>query len=91
MEHDEKGKVFTHIVHKDILHARIQTLTHQITGEIYLKHEQRVKDELEIAEQFIAVTSAKVYKLTGELAYEAPFVTINRSHIVWLALEDEPS
>ena len=91
MEHDEKGKVFTHIVHKDVLHARIQTLTHQITGEIYLKHEQRVKDELEIAEQFIAVTSAKVYTLGGELAYEAPFLTVNRLHIIWLALEDEPS
>lgn len=89
-EFDEKGKVFSRIVHKDIVYARIQTITHQIVGEIYLTHERRIKDELEFAEQFIAVTSPKVYKLDGTLAYEATFITINRNHIVWLALEDEP-
>jgi hypothetical protein len=32
-----------------------------------------------------------VHKLDGSLAYEAPFITVNRNHIVWLALEDEPT
>ncbi len=89
-EYDPKGKVFTHVVHKDVVYVRIQTITHQITGDVYIEHDRRIKDELEFAEQFIAVTSAKVFKLDGTLAYDAPFVTINRNHIVWLALEDDP-
>lgn len=88
--YDEKGKVFSRVIHKDALYARIQTITHLITGEVYVEHETRIKDELEFADQFIAVTSAKVYTNTGSLVYEAEFVTLNRDHIVWLALEDEP-
>jgi hypothetical protein len=91
VNYDEKGKVFSHIVHKDVHFVRIQTVTHQITGEVYVQHERRIKDELEFSEQFIAVTTARVYKLDGSLAYEAPFITVNRNHIVWLALEDEPT
>jgi hypothetical protein len=88
--YDEKGKVFTRVVHKDVLYVRVQTVTHLITGEIYIEHEQRIKDHLELAEQFIAITSAKVFGLDGVLAYQAEFLTLNRAHIVWLALEDEP-
>ncbi len=89
-EYDPKGKVFTHIIQKDIVYVRIQTLTHQITGEMHIEHDKRIKDELEFAEQFVAVTSAKVFNLNGLLAYEAAFITLNRNHIIWLALEDEP-
>lgn len=87
--YDEKGKVFSHIVHKDVIHARIQTVTNLITGEIYIEHEKRIKDVLEFAETFIAITAAKVYGLDGTLVYEAPFLTLNRNHIVWLAIEEE--
>lgn len=87
--YDEKGKIFSQVIHKDALFARIQTITHHITGEVYLEHETRIKDELEFAEQFIAVTDAKVYTNAGVLAYEAAFITLNRDHIIWLALEDE--
>lgn len=87
---DEKGKVFSRVIPKDVLYARIQTITHLITGEIYVNHEKRIKDELEIADQFIAVTSARVYKPDGSLFYTSTFVTLNRDHIVWLSLEDEP-
>jgi len=89
--YDEKGKVFSHVIHKDALYVRIQTVTHLITGEIYLDKDKRIKDELEFTEQFIAVTGAKVLKADGSLAYEAEFITLNRDHIVWLALEDVPA
>jgi hypothetical protein len=88
--YDEKGKAYNRVIAKDVLYARIQTITHLITGEIYVNHEQRIKDELEIAEQFIAVTAAQVYNRDGALEYKATFITLNRDHIVWLALEDEP-
>ncbi|MBI3242148.1 MAG: hypothetical protein HYZ49_07635 [Chloroflexi bacterium] len=91
IEYDPKGKVFSQVVRKDAVYVRIQTVTHQITGEMYLRQDERIKDQLEIADKFIAVTSAKVYKLDGELAYDATFITLNRDHIIWLSLEDEPS
>lgn len=87
---DDKGKVFSRIVHKDSVYVRIQTITHIITGDIYVEHDRRIKDELEFAEQFIAVTGATLYNPDGTKAYDVPFVTINRNHIVWLILEDDP-
>jgi hypothetical protein len=88
--YDEKGKVFSQVIHKDAMFARIQTVTHLITGEIYLDPETRIKDELEFSEKFLAVTEAKVFGHDGKLVYKAPFITLNRDHIIWLALEDEP-
>jgi hypothetical protein len=87
--YDEKGKVFSRIVTKDVIYARIQTVTNLITGEIYIEHEKRIKDVLEFAETFIAITAAKVYNLDGTLAYESSFLTLNRNHIVWLAIEED--
>ena len=91
IEYDSKGKVFTNVVRKDAVYVRIQTATHQIQGEIYLSHDQRIKDQLEFSEKFLAVTSAKVYDLSGKMVYEAVFITLNRDQIIWLALEDEPA
>jgi hypothetical protein len=88
--YDDKGKVFTQVVRKDAVYVRAQTATHQIQGEVYLSHDQRIKDQLEFSEKFIAITSAKVYDLSGKMVYEATFITLNRDQIIWLALEDEP-
>ena len=90
IEYDDKGKVFTNIVRKDAVYVRVQTATHQIQGEIYLSQDRRIKDQLELVEKFIAVTSAKVYDLNGQAGHEATFITLNRDQIIWLALEDEP-
>jgi len=89
-EYDDKGKVFSTKIRKDAVYARIQTITHLLTGEIYIEHDSRIKDHLEVAEKFIALTSAKVFNPDGSLAYESAFITLNRDHIIWLALEDEP-
>lgn len=87
--YDDKGKIFSHIVQKDVVLARIQTITNLITGEIYLERGKRIKDVLEFTETFIAITAAKVFGADGALAYETPFLTLNRNHIVWLAIEDQ--
>jgi len=90
IEYDDKGKVFTRVVRKDAVYVRVQTATHQIQGEIYLSQDRRIKDQLELVDKFVAITSAKVYDLNGQLTYEATFITLNRDQIIWLALEDEP-
>lgn len=88
---DAKGKIFTDVVRKDEVPVTIQTMTNLIHGHIYLRPEQRIKDELNSnQDQFIAVTDAEVYALGGQLLYRSDFLTLNKRHVVWLRPDDEP-
>jgi hypothetical protein len=86
---DEKGKIFTNIVPKTPVPAIIQTLTHRIHGEVYMKTDERLKDELNRSEQFIAVTNAQILDSRGEIAYACKFLTINKDQIVWLIPDND--
>lgn len=81
---DEKGKIFTNIVPKTPVAATIQTSTHRIHGEVYIKPDERLKDELNHSEQFIAVTNAQIFNEQGEVAYDSEFLTLNKDQIIWL-------
>jgi hypothetical protein len=81
---DEKGKLFTNIVQKTPVPATIQTLTHRIHGEVYMKPDERLKDELNRSEQFLAVTNASILNDQGEAAFVCKFLTLNKNQIVWL-------
>jgi hypothetical protein len=81
---DEKGKLFTNIVQKTPIPATIQTLTHRIHGEVYMKPDERLKDELNRSDQFLAVTNASILNEQGETAFSCKFLTINKNQIVWL-------
>lgn len=61
----------------------IFTRNHRIEGEIYLLMDSRISDELNIrVRDFIPVTNAKVYSLTGEtLLYSADFLSVNKNSI----------
>ena len=88
---DAKGKIFTDIVRKDEVPVTIQTVTNLVHGHIFLRPEQRIKDELNSSQdQFIAVTDAEVYGLNGQLLYRSEFLTFNKQHIIWLRPDDEP-
>ncbi|MFQ5407998.1 MAG: hypothetical protein ACE5FI_06190 [Anaerolineales bacterium] len=90
VEYDSKGKAYTKILTKDTVRARVQLPTHQIYGDVYLKRGERVKDEIEFAEQFLALTDVEVYDVDGEKSlFTTPFITINREQIIWLLLVDE--
>jgi len=81
---DEKGKIFTNVVPKTPVQAIIQTLTHQIHGEVYMKPDERLKDEFNRSEQFVAVTNAKIMDRNGNPQYESQFLTLNKDQIVWI-------
>jgi hypothetical protein len=85
---DAKGKYYTEVIHKRAVPARIQTVQHLILGTIYVQPEERVKDELNAAEDYLAVTDAKVLDEYGQEVLHATFLTINKSQIVWLAPEE---
>lgn len=89
VDYDERGKFFTNVVSKRPVKALIQTATHLIRGTIHIRQDERVKDELDRDELFLAVTGAAVLGSGGEALYSAPFLAVRRAQIVWLMPEEE--
>jgi hypothetical protein len=86
---DEKGKFFTEVVPKEPVPVRIQTLTHRIQGNIHIRPGERLKDELNQAVQFVAVTDAVVYGSSGDEICRTEFMIVNIDQIVWLTPEQD--
>jgi len=89
IEYDEKGKIFTDIVSKVAVQATIQTTTHLLRGELHVRRDQRIKDELDIDENFLALTNVSVLGADGQTLFQAPFLAVRRSQIVWVFPEQE--
>jgi len=90
IEYDDKGKFYTEVVTKQPVSAVIQTTTHQVRGLIHVRQGERIKNELERDERFLAITSAVIYDADGKAIFEAPFLAIQRAQIVWaLPLETQ--
>lgn len=89
IEYDEKGKIFTDIVSKVPVLATIQTTTHLMRGQIHVRRDQRIKDELDLSESFLALTDVSVLGPDGQTLFQAPFLAVQRSHIIWVLPEQE--
>lgn len=89
IEYDEKGKIFTDIVSKTAVEATIQTTTHLLRGHIHVRRDQRILDELDYNENFLAVTKVSVLGADGQVLFQAPFLAVRRSHIVWVIPESK--
>lgn len=87
-EYDEKGKIFTDIVTKKAIPATIQTTTHLMRGQIHVRRDQRIKDELDLNENFLALTNVSVLGPDGQTLFQAPFLAVRRSHIIWVLPEE---
>lgn len=87
IEYDDKGKIFTDIVTKVAIQAILQTTTHLIRGQVHVRRDQRIKDELDLNENFLAVTDVSVLGPDGQALFQAPFLAVRRSHIVWVIPE----
>jgi len=86
---EEKGKIFTQVVTKKPIHVTIQTTTQLVRGKIHIRPEDRVKDELNRKDLFIAVTDATVYSEAGKELYHSGFLSVNTEQIVWLMPDEE--
>jgi hypothetical protein len=89
IEFNDKGKYFTDIISKSAFPVIIQTVTHRIEGFIHVRMNERIKNELDSGEPFLAVTEAKVFAPEGSVLFQAPFLTIARSKIVWVIPGEE--
>ena len=90
-EFDEKGKIFTDVVSKVTIPATVQTTTHLIHGQVHVRRDQRIKDELDLNENFLALTDVSVMGPDGQALFQAPFLAVRRSHIVWVLPEQDQS
>lgn len=91
IEYDEKGKIFTDIVSKIAVYATVQTTMHLLRGRIHIRRDQRIKDELDQNENFIAMTDVNVLDAQGQTLFQAPFLAVHRSHIIWVIPEQNKS
>jgi hypothetical protein len=88
-EYDEKGKIFTDVVTKVAMEALIQTTTHLIRGLIHVPQGERVKNELDRDELFLAVTDAQVLGPDGKPVHQAGFLAVRRTQIVWIIPQEQ--
>ena len=83
---DDRGKYFTPRVSKESIATALRTTDHMIVGHIYVRPDQRLKDELNLTqERFIAVTDARVYDDQGvNLLFESEFLIVASSQIIFI-------
>lgn len=87
---DEKGKIFTTIVSKKPVKVMIQLPTNQVQGEIHVRRDGRLKDELDSANKYIAVTNATIFNQDGtKMLTQCKFLSINNSQIIWIIPDTE--
>jgi hypothetical protein len=91
IEYDEKGKRFTDIVTKRPVFATVQTTRQLMRGNIHVRRDQRIKDELDLEDKFLAITDVSILDEEGQVLFQAPFLAINRDHIVWVLPEQKSS
>ena len=85
--YDEKGKVFTDVVSKVAIQATVQTTTHLMRGYLHVRRDQRIKDELDHSEKFLALTDVSILGPDGQSLFQAPFVAVQQAQIVWVIPE----
>jgi hypothetical protein len=89
INYDDKGKKFTNVVSKETVEARIQTTTHFIEGEIHVRRDCRLKDELDTDELFLAVTNVRVFSANQEILFRTKFLAVRRDQIIWVTTAKE--
>lgn len=84
VDFDEKGKIFTEVVSKVEIPAIVQTTQHLIRGNVHVRRDERLKDELDRDELFLAITDANVMAADGTILYQTRFLAVRRTQIVWV-------
>ena len=86
---EEKGKLFSNVIAKKPVTVQIQTATNVIFGTVHIRPDNRLKDEINQTETFLAVTDASVFDMFKNLVQKCNFIAVNRSQIIWLVPDDE--
>ncbi len=85
-----KGKIYTQVITKSPIKIIMQTTMHQIHGMMHVRVGDRVKDELDTADHFLAVTNAELFDVSGtNLMFKTNFLAVNLNQIIWVIPENE--
>ena len=85
-----KGKIYTQVITKSPIKVIMQTTMHQIHGMMHVRVGDRVKDELDTADHFLAVTDAELFDISGtNLMFKTNFLAVNLNQIIWVIPEKE--
>ena len=87
---EENRKIFTNVIRKEPIEVIIQTTAGtRIHGILHVQLNQRLKDELDKEEPFVAITDATIFDDKQQPLHKAKFLAVNRSHILWLFPKNE--
>ena len=86
-QYDSQVKFFTDVVSKKQMKAVIQTVLQRIEGTIHIMPARRLLDELNQAEEFIAVTDACISGF--DIQQQIDFMAVRIDQIVWIVLLEE--
>jgi len=88
---DPKGKIFTTHITKRNQAVTVCIGDLIIQGVVHLTPDNRLKDELNSTEKFIAITHAQVFQMGGEKPmYETPTLIVNKEQINWVLPKESP-
>ena len=62
----------------------MQTVNHRIEGNVHIRRGERLKDELDREESFLAVTEAKIFNSDNQPIYSSSFLSVAKINIVWI-------
>jgi hypothetical protein len=86
---DDKGKFFTAHVTKLRLPVTACIGNWLVEGIVHLKSDNRLKDELNDNEAFIAITQARVWASgTSKPVYEPEVLIVHKNEIAWIFPRD---
>ena len=85
---DEKGKKFTEVITKKSILTLVQTSTHLVRGNVHIRPDERLKNELDRDELFLAVTEADILDANGKVIHHTDFLAVRRTQIIWVMPDD---
>jgi hypothetical protein len=82
---DAKGKYFTTHVSKQSIAVIARVQDSIVHGTVHLSPDNRLKDELNGSETFLAVTNAEVWEVNGARPlYTTEVLIVNKDQITWI-------
>ena len=82
---DAKGKYYTTHVSKQSVAVIARVQDSIVHGTVHLSPDNRLKDELNDNETFLAITDAQVWEVDGARPlYSTQVLMLNKSQIVWI-------
>jgi hypothetical protein len=82
-------KYYSDKINKVSVSVIIKTDDNIIIGDLHIRPQNRIMDELCFAEQYLALTDAVVYESSGKARFKTRFMTVNTSKIVYVIPKDE--